>query len=75
MNNPSNPCGSVFSEAHLRKVLEFAERHKIPIISDEIYANIVFDGFSFTSIADLSENVPILAISGIAKEFLVPGWR
>jgi len=37
VNNPSNPCGSVYSEKHLRAILAVAERHFLPIIADEIY--------------------------------------
>ena len=41
INNPSNPCGSVFSRNHLLSILELAKRHKIPIIADEIYEHFV----------------------------------
>ena len=41
VNNPSNPCGSVYSVDHLKKVLAVAERHKVPIIADEIYEHFV----------------------------------
>ena len=34
VNSPSNPCGSVFSPAHLRQILDIAERHKVPIIGE-----------------------------------------
>ena len=44
VNNPSNPCGSVFSIAHLKKILEIADKSKVPIIADEIYDNFVFPG-------------------------------
>ena len=43
MNNPSNPCGSVYTAQHIRDVLEVAENYKIPIIADEIYADFVRD--------------------------------
>jgi hypothetical protein len=45
------------------------------VIADEIYGNLVFTGHTFHPLASLSANVPILAAGGIAKEFLVPGWR
>jgi tyrosine aminotransferase len=44
VNNPSNPCGSVFSIAHLKQILDIADRNKVPIIADEIYDNFVFPG-------------------------------
>jgi len=75
VNNPSNPCGSVYSAEHLKAVIEIAAKHCTPIIADEIYRNIVFSTAKFVPMAGLSEDVPVLSVGGIAKEFLVPGWR
>lgn len=75
VTNPSNPCGSVYSEEHLRAIIAVAERRRVPIIADEIYGNMVFSGSTFYAMADLTDTVPILSTGGIAKEFLVPGWR
>lgn len=75
VNNPSNPCGSVYSEAHLRDIVALAEKHCLPIIADEIYGGIVFDGYQMHPLAAVSTNVPIITCGGLAKEFLVPGWR
>lgn len=36
INNPSNPCGSVFDEKHLRQLIAICERHYLPIIADEV---------------------------------------
>jgi len=36
VNNPSNPCGSVFDENHLRQLIAICERHYLPIIADEV---------------------------------------
>ena len=52
-----------------------AMRFNLPIIADEIYGRMVFPPAVFTPLASLSTTVPILAVSGLAKEFLVPGWR
>lgn len=71
LNNPSNPCGSSFSEDHLRNILEIAYRYRIPVIADEIYENLVFPGEKFISTASLNSGVPILICGGIAKRFLV----
>lgn len=48
INNPSNPCGSVFSREHLLEILELAELYKIPIIADEIYDKFVFNQKFYT---------------------------
>lgn len=49
-------------------------KHQLPIIADEIYGGLVFNG-SFTPIAAVSEEIPVISVSGLAKEFIVPGWR
>jgi tyrosine aminotransferase len=33
VNNPSNPCGSVYSKEHLLAIIDIAERHHIPIVA------------------------------------------
>eukprot|EP00128_Syssomonas_multiformis_P010920 Colp12_sorted_trinity150504_noHs@9751 len=75
VNNPSNPCGSVFSQAHIKEILAVAERHHLPIISDEIYADMAFEGHTFVPLATQTTTVPILTCGGLAKRWLVPGWR
>ncbi|XP_003227448.2 tyrosine aminotransferase [Anolis carolinensis] len=75
VNNPSNPCGSVFSKGHLQKILAVASRQCVPILADEIYAEMVFEEGQSESLAKLSTNVPILSCGGLAKRWLVPGWR
>ncbi|KAJ0029483.1 hypothetical protein NQD34_004480 [Periophthalmus magnuspinnatus] len=75
VTNPSNPCGSVFTKEHLQKILKVASRHCVPILADEIYSDMVFPGCSSPSMASLSSDVPILACGGLAKRWLVPGWR
>jgi len=74
ITNPSNPCGSVFSKEHLQKILKVASRHCVPILADEIYSDMVFQGGS-PSLASLSSDVPVLSCGGLAKRWLVPGWR
>ncbi|PIO32536.1 hypothetical protein AB205_0192350 [Aquarana catesbeiana] len=75
VNNPSNPCGSVFSKKHLQKIIAVASRQCVPILADEIYGDMVFEYGAFKALAPLSTNVPILSCGGLAKRWLVPGWR
>jgi len=75
VNNPSNPCGSVYSKEHLQDILKVAEKHQLPIVADEIYAYSVFKGETFYPIASLTKTVPVLSVGAISKRFLVPGWR
>jgi alanine-alpha-ketoisovalerate/valine-pyruvate aminotransferase len=41
VNNPSNPCGSVYSKKHLTAIIRLAEKYALPIIADEVYAEMV----------------------------------
>ena len=77
LNNPSNPCGSVWADAHLREVMALAEGARVPVIADEIYWRLPFPrlGRSPLPAAGATRAVPVLTVGGIAKEFMVPGWR
>ncbi len=74
INNPSNPCGSNFSVEHLKGIAAVARKHKLPIVADEIYAKCVFNG-TFTHMHQHAGDVPVISVGGLAKEFVVPGWR
>lgn len=75
VNNPSNPCGSVFGVDHLKKILEIAARNKVPVIADEIYDHFVFEGHEYQPMASLTQEVPVLSCGGLTKRYLIPGWR
>lgn len=79
VNNPSNPTGGVFSLDHLKTVVKFAECHQLPLVADEVYGDLTFAACPFHPLADvaasLGEQVPVITASGLAKQWLVPGWR
>ncbi|XP_055327186.1 tyrosine aminotransferase-like [Paramacrobiotus metropolitanus] len=75
VNNPSNPCGSVYSKEHLQDILEVAHYYRVPVIADEIYDDLVFPGHVFYPLASLTDSVPVLACGGLTKKFICPGWR
>lgn len=56
VNNPSNPCGSVYSKEHLSAILALADKYRVPVIADEIYGNLVFPsaGVAFHPMAGLT---------------------
>lgn len=72
--NPNNPTGAVYREKDLRRIGDIAAEYDIPIISDEIYDKIVFDG-RFFSMSRLSSDVPRAVLNGFSKVNLMPGWR
>ena len=75
--SPSNPTGAVYPPAEVRAIGEWALKHGIWVITDEIYEHLTFDDNVFTSI--LAE-VPGLAdtcviLNGVAKTYAMTGWR
>jgi aspartate aminotransferase len=74
-NSPNNPTGTVFSKAALQGLAELAEKHDLWILSDEIYARILFGGEfrSIWSLPGMSERTVI--IDGFSKSFAMTGWR
>mmetsp|Transcript_22112 Transcript_22112/g.66459 ORF Transcript_22112/g.66459 Transcript_22112/m.66459 type:complete len:460 (-) Transcript_22112:77-1456(-) len=74
VNNPSNPCGAVYSRAHLEEVLQAAEQAKLPVIADEVYAHMTF-GKPYIPCAAVNPSVPVLSVCAVSKRWLAPGWR
>ena len=72
--NPNNPTGAVYSEKELRTIGDLAAEYDIPLISDEIYDKIVFDG-KFFSLSRLPSDIPRVILNGFSKVNLMPGWR
>jgi aspartate aminotransferase len=77
INSPSNPTGSAYNRKELEGLAEVALRHKVFIISDEIYEKIVYDGFEHVSIASLGDEVKAFTIilNGVSKTYSMTGWR
>ena len=77
LNSPSNPTGSAYNKDELEKLAECALKHNLLIITDEIYEQIVFDGFQHTSIASLSKEVQkqCVVVNGVSKSYAMTGWR
>lgn len=77
LNSPSNPTGIVYTEAELRRLAEIAVKHKLWIISDEIYEYLVYGDNTHTSIAALSDEIydHTITINGLSKSHAMTGWR
>ncbi len=77
INSASNPTGSGYTRQELEALAEVALKHKLLVISDEIYEHIVFDDFEHVSIASLSEEMKqnTVVINGASKCFAMTGWR
>jgi len=74
-NSPGNPTGTVFSEKTLAHIAELARKHDLWVISDEVYARILFSGEykSIWALPGMPERTVI--IDGFSKSFAMTGWR
>ncbi len=74
-NSPNNPTGTVFNDAALQRLAELAVKHDLWILSDEIYARILFSGEykSIWALPGMAERTVI--IDGFSKSFAMTGWR
>ena len=74
-NSPGNPTGSVFGEQALARIAELAKKHDLWVISDEVYARILFTGEyqSIRSLPGMAERTVI--VDGFSKSFAMTGWR
>jgi len=74
-NSPGNPTGTVFSEETLAHIAELARKHDLWVISDEVYARILFSGEykSIWALPGMPERTVI--IDGFSKSFAMTGWR
>ncbi len=75
INTPCNPTGVVMSEQEVRDVAAVAAKHDIYLLSDEIYAENIYDGRHFSpSFADQCRERTII-LSGFSKGHSMSGWR
>ena len=75
LNSPNNPCGSVISRDDLERVAEIATAHDIPVLSDEIYSEFLYEGehHSISAFPGMRERTIIL--DGFSKSHAMTGWR
>ncbi len=77
INSPNNPTGTIYHENELLEIAEFAKKHDLLIVSDEIYEKLIYDGEKHVSIAALSEDSynRTIVINGVSKTYAMTGWR
>lgn len=74
---PSNPTGSAYGEAELRAIVEVWKRSDAWLVVDEIYADLVYDGFENVSAATLAGDAMdrVAVVDGVSKTYAMTGWR
>lgn len=78
LTSPSNPTGMVSTLSTLQMVADFAVRHDLLVVSDEIYEKLIYDDDKkHISIASLNEEIfeRTIVINGVSKSYAMTGWR
>lgn len=75
LSYPNNPTGAIMPKEALIKIADVVKKHDLLVVSDEIYAELIYDG-SFVSIASLpGMRERTIVINGFSKAFAMTGWR
>ncbi len=76
LNSPANPTGGVIPLADLERIASLAQRWNAWVMSDEIYARLVYSGDFAPSIASLpGMQERTIIVDGFSKTFAMTGWR
>ncbi len=77
LNSPSNPTGAAYSKKEIEALGEVLEDKDLYIISDDIYESIIYDGFEFSNIANVSKKLKekTIVLNGVSKTYSMTGWR
>ena len=74
-NSPGNPTGTVYSDEAQRRIAELAVKHDLFVLSDEIYARIIYGDKFISMLAYAGMEERTLIIDGFSKSFAMTGWR
>jgi aspartate/methionine/tyrosine aminotransferase len=74
-NSPANPTGGVMTRGDLERIADIARERDIPVLADEIYGRIVYEGehISITTLPGMAERTIVL--DGFSKTYAMTGWR
>ena len=77
LNTPNNPTGTIYNKEELIEIAEFAKKHDLIIVSDEMYEKLIYDGEKHISIASISDDAyeRTIVINGLSKSYAMTGWR
>ncbi len=73
--NPNNPTGAVYSRQTLLGLLELARQHRLMVLADEIYDQILYDGAVHETTAVLAPDLLMLTMCGLSKTSRAAGFR
>jgi aspartate aminotransferase len=77
INSPSNPTGSAYTKKDIQAIAEVVGDRDILFLSDDMYESILYDGFEFYNIANVSDRIKqkTIVMNGVSKAYSMTGWR
>jgi aspartate/methionine/tyrosine aminotransferase len=75
LNSPHNPTGGVLAPAAIREIAKIAREHDLWVLSDEIYAEIIYEGTHHSIVAEEGMAERTILLDGFSKTFAMTGWR
>ena len=75
INTPNNPTGAVFTADEIRRLCELALRHGLWLISDEVYAELIYEGSHASPAGVPGMDEHAVVVSSLSKSHAMTGWR
>jgi aspartate aminotransferase len=77
INSPSNPTGLTYDKKSLEKIAEIALKHKLYLVTDEIYEKLIYEDVRHFSIASFGKEIKdrTIVVNGLSKSYAMTGWR
>jgi alanine-synthesizing transaminase len=72
--DPNNPTGASYPADVRRALVDLADARNLPLLADEVYADLAFDG-PVDALASQRPDAPVITFSSLSKAYLAPGWR
>ena len=72
VTSPSNPTGTMLSDAQLGEVIGWCQRNAVTVVSDEIYHGLTYEGSAGTALAHSQD---LIVVNSFSKYFSMTGWR
>ena len=73
LNSPGNPTGAVFPRPVVQALVEFARRHDLYVLADEVYGQLVFEGEHVSP--SVFDRERVIVLNSFSKTYAMTGWR
>jgi alanine-synthesizing transaminase len=72
--DPNNPTGATYPPDVRAALVNLADERNVPILADEVYADLAFGG-PVGALSAQNPDAPVISFSSLSKAYLAPGWR